>query len=90
MFKLCDEFEAPFVGAQFMQQGNNDQPTSEKNKKSANELLIEEKENETLGVRRTPEAIRAHPAMETVEKEITLFLPGHYDAKLFPSLIYLV
>ncbi|OGT11437.1 MAG: hypothetical protein A2X77_04405 [Gammaproteobacteria bacterium GWE2_42_36] len=49
------------------QQINNGQPVPEKNKKSANELLIEEKENETLDFRRTSEAIRAHPAMETVE-----------------------
>lgn len=49
------------------QQVNNDQSTSEKNKKPTNELLIEEKKNETLDFRRTPEAIPAHPAMETVE-----------------------
>ena len=49
------------------QQVNNDQPASEKNKKPANELLIEEKRNETLDFRRTTETIPAHPAMETVE-----------------------
>ena len=48
------------------QQINNDRPTSEKNKKPANELLTE-KRNETLDFRRASEAIPAHPAMETVE-----------------------